>query len=73
MDKHGNLLSEIWFDCCYGFKNGFGVVKIGNAENYIDKDGNYLLSKWYDSCSNFYKEGFATIELKNKYNFVDTR
>ena len=64
------LLSEKWFDSCFGFREGFGIVELKNKYNFIDKNAKFLTTTWFD-YADFFNEGFARVNLNNKYNFIN--
>ena len=35
----------------------------------LDKEGNYLSEQWFDWAYDF-REGYAVVQLKGKYNFI---
>ena len=69
---NGELLSEVWFDDCNSFSNGYAVVSFGiNKWNYINTNGELLLKKNVHHAISFLY-GFGRICYDNKYNLVTT-
>jgi len=73
VDRNGNVLLEQWYDgigTCY---DDCYLVVLNKKYNFIKRDTLTLVSpnQWYDDASPF-NEGFASIKLKEKCNFIDT-
>ena len=73
LDCSNNLLSDIWFDGIYQFKDGYTIVEVDEKENIMDINGNLLLnvplSDWPDSCG-YMHQGYARILKNKKYNYI---
>lgn len=61
-----------WFDICYKFEGGFGIVRSGLAGyHYVDKNGEPICKQLFDTCFPF-REGFGMVMVYQKgYNFVN--
>ena len=46
------------------------MVQLNDKWNFIRPDGTFLSEQWFDDCKNF-SEGFAVVELNNKYYVID--
>ena len=64
----GYKLSDI-FDYVMPFHEGFAIVKIGNKQTFIRKDGKRLNNEWYDECYSFYN-GLASVQIGDKQTFI---
>jgi parvulin-like peptidyl-prolyl isomerase len=67
--KQGNLVR---LDCDYiwPFKQGMGLVQVGNKYGYINTQGQMVISPQYDFAWDFY-DNLAMIVIDGKFGFID--
>lgn len=71
IDLNGNLLSpNLWFDDVnnyidFGDNAGFGVVRLNDKFNFIDRQGKLLSDKWFDTYVRFNDKGFTFVRIDN--------
>lgn len=71
IDLNGNLLSpNLWFDDVNNYIDfddnaGFGVVRLDDKFNFIDRQGKLLCDKWFDTYVRFNDKGFAFVRIDN--------
>ena len=72
INSERQLLSDIWFNYVFSFKDGFATVKNKNDEwNFVSTKGELLSDVWFKYVNNF-REGFADVKNKNdEWNFID--
>ena len=68
--------SEETFDWCFGFKEGFAIVRLNNKYNFINIERKLLSSQWFDWCDDFrtYDDSgklFVTVELNKNLFKID--
>ena len=73
INLEGQLLSEQWFDNARNFNEGVAAVKLNGKWNVINTEGQLLSEQWFDVIGNFYKSGFAIVELDGKEYEIDTK
>ena len=64
------MKTDNWLDDCYGFREGFGRVRLGWKWNFVDKQGNFLSSEWFDGGISF-NGGFARVKLGKELFYID--
>ena len=73
IDKHGNILSKVWYDKMWNVDNSklIGVI-LDNKVNWLKEDGEYLSEQWFNNaCPPYY--GISCVELYHKYNFINLK
>ena len=77
INTRGELLwkGNEWFDLCNRFREDFAAVQLNDKYNFINTRGELLWKgdEWFDMCSDFYKKGFAKVELNGRAFRIDTK
>ena len=60
IDKHGNLLSNEWFDLCEDFNNKFAFVRKNGLWNIINRSGEIVSDIWFNRFSKEYDKNNDT-------------
>lgn len=69
----GKLVSDTWFDQAHNeFNDGYGMVRLNNKWNLIDKNGQYLLKDWHDAIGRRrLKDSYIEVVDNGKTNFIN--
>lgn len=70
LDENNKLLSNTWFDYCWGFISGLGTVQLDRKQNYIKPDGTLLSEIWFDYCYIF-GDGLAKVILDGETCYIN--
>lgn len=70
VDNNGEELSSKWFDEVKDFFGGYGAVRRKKLWSYVNEDGE--IHGKYDTATSF-SHGFASVSIKGRYYFINTR
>ena len=72
INRNGDILSDMWFDYCDEFHEGFARVLLNDKWNYINRNGDIMSATWFVQCQDF-RKGLAAVAINDKWNFIDSK
>ena len=69
INQEGKIISDVWFDNAYSFREGKCFVKINGKWNLINTEGKIVGDTWFDDMF-YHISGFFIVVLNNKMNFM---
>ena len=72
VDKTGQVLISHRFDQATDFFENKAWVKVNGKECFIDTAGNFVSVAGYDAVYAFDHRGYALVEFKSKFGYIDT-
>ena len=67
----GALLLDEWYDYVGDFCKGFAVVRKGNKNNIVNKDGKLISKRWFEAVWGSFVGEYVIVSYEGEYYQLD--